>query len=83
MMLRGIKKIFLLAVMVSFTGCATSVKYVGPIYVSPVQYQHCNSDQIQQELTRCISTEQQMAGQGGWAENKYGMAMDVGISMFW
>jgi hypothetical protein len=83
MLSRGIKIMFSLAVMVSFTGCATSVKYVSPTYVSPVQNQHYYYGQIQQELTRTSSTEQQMAGQQGWAANKDGWAMGVGMVVFW
>lgn len=83
MLYRGIKIIFSLAVVVSFTGCATSAKYVSPTYVSPVQYQHYDYEQIQQELTRSASTEQQMAGQQGRAANKDGWAMGVGVVVFW
>ena len=83
MLSRGIKIIFSLAVMVSFTGCATSAKHVSPTYVSPVQYQHYNCDQIQQELTKCSSTVQQVAGQQGRGANKDAWAMGVGMVVFW
>ena len=83
MLSRRIKKIFLLAVMVSFAGCAASAKNVSPSYVSPIQYQHYNCDQIQQELTKCSRTVQQVAGQQGLAANKEEWAMGVGMVVFW
>ena len=83
MLSRGIKKIFLLAVMVSFSGCATSAKYVNPTYVSPVRYQHYNCDQIEQELTRCSPALQQVAEQQGRAANKDAWAMGVGMAVSW
>ena len=82
-MSRGIKIILSLAVMVSFSGCATSAKHVSPTYVSPVQYQHYNCDQIEQELTRCSRTVEQVTGQHGLAANKEDWAMGVGMVVYW
>lgn len=83
MLSRGIKKFFSLAVMVSFTGCAASAKNVSPSYVSPIQYQRYNCDQIEQELTRCSRTVQQVEEQQGRAANKDAWAMGVGMVVFW
>jgi uncharacterized protein YceK len=83
MLSRDIKKIFLLAVMVSFSGCATSAKYVSPTYVSPVQYQHYHCDQIEQELTRCSRTVEQVADQQSRAASKDAWAMGVGMAVSW
>jgi hypothetical protein len=83
MLSRGINKFFLLAVMVSFTGCATSAKNVSPKYVSPVQHQHYNCDKIQHELTECSCTLQQVAAQQGLAVNKDAWTMGVGMVVSW
>jgi len=83
MLSRGMKKIFSLAIVVSFTGCATSAKYVSPSYVSPVQYQHYNCDQIEQELTKCSRTVEQVTERHGRASNKDDWAMGVGMVVFW
>jgi hypothetical protein len=83
MLSRGRNIIFSLAIMVSFAGCAANAKYVSPTYVSPVQFQHDYYDQIQQELIRYSSTEQQMAGQQGRAASKDGWAMGAGMIVSW
>ena len=83
MLSRGIKKIFLLAVMVSFTGCAASAKNVNLSYVSPIQYQDSNCDQIRQELTGCSYKVQQLAGQQGWDANKDAWDTGIGMVVFW
>lgn len=79
----GIKKFFSLAIMVLFTGCATSAKNVSPSYVSPFQYQHHKCDQIQQELTGCSLTVQEVARQQDWGASKYGWDTGVGMVVFW
>ena len=79
----GIKKIFSLAIMVSFTGCAASAKNVSPSYVSAFQYQHHECDQIQRELTGCSLTVQEVAGQQGRGANKNGWDTGVGMVVFW
>ncbi len=82
-MSRGLKIIFSLAVSVSFTGCAASAKNVSPSYVSPIPYQRYNCDQIEQELTRCSRTVQQVEEQQSRAANKDAWAMGVGMVVFW
>jgi hypothetical protein len=83
MLSRGIKTIFSFAVMVSFTGCAASAKNVNVSYVSPIQYQRSNCDQIRQELTGCSRTEQQLAGQQGRVANKDAWDTGIGMVVFW
>lgn len=83
MLSRGKKIILSLAISVSFTGCATSAKYVSPSYVSTVQYQHYNCDQIEQELTKCSRTVEQVTERHGRAANRDDWAMGVGMVVFW
>jgi hypothetical protein len=83
MLPRGLKKIFSLAVMVSFTGCASTAKNVSPAYVSPLQYQHYDCEQVGQELNRVGRKVNEVSGQQDRAANKDAVAMGVGLVVFW
>jgi hypothetical protein len=83
MLPRGLKKIFSLAVMVSFTGCASTAKNVSPAYVSPLQYQHYDCEQVEQELNRVGRRVNEVSGQQDRAANKDAVAMGVGLVVFW
>jgi len=83
MLSRGIKTILLFAVIVLFTGCAASAKNRNLSYVSPIQYQHSDCDQIRQELTGCSRIKQELAGQQGRVANKDAWDTGVGVVVFW
>ena len=82
-MSRRMRSFFSYAVLVSFMGCASSAKNVAPTYVSPFQYQHYDCDQIGQELNRVIRKVSVLSGQQDRAANKDGIAMGVGMVLFW
>jgi hypothetical protein len=79
----GRKIILSFAVMVSFTGCAASVKNDSPSSFSVFQYQHYNCGETRGELTGCSLTAQEMAGLQGQGANKDGWDTGVGMVLFW
>ncbi len=83
MLSRGMRKIFSIAVMVSFTGCAAGAKNVDLSYISPIQDPLANCDLIQQELSRCSPKVEDMAEQYGRGAGNDERAVGVGMVVFW
>jgi hypothetical protein len=65
------------------SGCATSSKDIAASYVSPIQYQGYDCDQIAAELTRLRSRANQLSGRLDEAANNDKLLMGVGLVLFW
>lgn len=81
----AIKKSIAVAVAVSFalTGCATSSKDIASAYVSPVQYQNYDCDQIVAENQRLTVRVSQLGGRLDEAASNDKAIMGVGLVLFW
>lgn len=64
-------------------GCATPPEKVSATYVSPVQYQGYNCNQIQQEIARVEKKIDEVSGQQKKEADKDGAAMAIGMILFW
>lgn len=73
----------LTAVALALSGCATSSKDVATAYVSPVQYQNYDCDQIAAESQRLTARVQQLGGRLDEASNNDKAIMGVGLILFW
>ncbi|WP_404301460.1 hypothetical protein [Alicycliphilus denitrificans] len=80
-----VKKSIAIAVAVSFglTGCATSSKDIASAYVSPVQYQNYDCDQIVAENQRLAARVSQLGGRLDEAASNDKAIMGVGLVLFW
>lgn len=63
--------------------CATSSKDIAPSYVSPLQYQAFDCDQIAGELGRIQVRVNQLSGRLDEAANNDKVIMGVGLILFW
>ena len=81
------KKFISLLCLISFlavsTGCSTKADNVSGTYVSPLQYQSYNCNQIRQELTRVNRRVMEVAGKQDSAAAKDAVALGVGLVIFW
>lgn len=79
------KKLILSIAIISFTatGCASKSKDIQATYVSPLQYQHYNCDQLGQEMNRVGRKASEVGGSQDSAANKDAAAMAVGMVLFW
>lgn len=64
-------------------GCATSSKDIASTYVSPVQYQGYDCDQIAAENQRLASRVSQLGGRLDEASSNDKAIMGVGLVLFW
>lgn len=64
-------------------GCATSSKDIATAYVSPVQYQSYDCDQLSAEAARLTQRVQQLGGRLDEAANNDKAIMGVGLVLFW
>lgn len=71
------------AVAFALSGCATSSKDIATSYVSPVQYQNYDCDQIAAESQRLTARVQQLGGRLDEAANNDKAIMGVGLVLFW
>ena len=71
------------AIAFTLTGCATSSKDIATSYVSPVQYQNYDCDQIAAESQRLTARVQQLGGRLDEAANNDKAIMGVGLVLFW
>ena len=82
-----IKRITALITLVLFlpitTGCSTKAKNVNASYVSPLQYQSYNCNQVGQELVRVNHRVLEVTGQQDDSANKDAVALGVGLVLFW
>ena len=73
----------ILAVVVALSGCATASKDVASIYVSPLQYQSFDCDQLAAENQRLQSRVNQLAGRLDEAASNDKAIGVVGAILFW
>src|SRR5205823_4175283 len=64
-------------------GCATASKDITPSYVSPLQYQSYDCDQIAAEAVRIQSRVVQLGGRLDQAASNDAGIMAVGLIIFW
>ena len=64
-------------------GCATSSKDIAPNYVSPMQYQSYDCDQIGGEMIRIQSRVNALTGRLDEAATNDKVIMGVGLILFW
>jgi hypothetical protein len=65
------------------TGCATNPDRLGSTYVSPVQYNAYNCDQILAEKVRVERRVTELTGKQAKASKNDKVAMGVGLVLFW
>ena len=68
---------------VVLAGCATGSKDIAPIYVSPLQYQSYDCQQLQMELQRIQSRVGELGGRLDQAASNDKAIAGVGIILFW
>ncbi|MEW6714364.1 MAG: metal ABC transporter ATP-binding protein [Nitrospirota bacterium] len=64
-------------------GCATSPEKISATYVSPLQYQSYNCNQLKEESLRVSSRVMEVTGQQKKEATKDAVAMGVGLVLFW
>lgn len=82
----NMKKFVLAACMVSQLGlvaCASKSDNISAAYVSPLQYQGYNCNQIRSELTRVSRRVNEVAGVQDHQASKDSVALGVGLVLFW
>lgn len=65
------------------TSCSSSSENVAPQYVSPLQYQSYNCNQIRMELQRVSRRVNEIAGIQDGKAQKDSVALGVGLVLFW
>ena len=65
------------------SGCATSSKNIGSAYVSPLQYQAYDCEQLGAEAARITQAAQQLGGRLDDAASNDAALMGVGLILFW
>jgi len=64
-------------------GCATASKDIAPTYVSPMQYQSYDCDQIAAEVQRISARVNQLGGRLDEASSNDKVITTVGVILFW
>ncbi|MCS5598039.1 MAG: hypothetical protein NZ828_12380 [Alphaproteobacteria bacterium] len=65
------------------SGCAASSDSISAQYVSPVQYQSYNCNQIREEIARVSYRVNELAGVQDSQRTKDSVALGVGLVIFW
>ena len=79
-----IKKVSVLFLIVAFiSGCASGSKSIKASYVSPLQYQSYDCNQIGQEMSRVGRNVSEVAAQQDSVAGKDAAVMGVGLVLFW
>lgn len=73
----------LLSLTMACMGCATSSKDIAPAYISPMQYQSYDCDQLAGELGRIQTRVNQLTGRLDEAATNDKVLMGVGLILFW
>lgn len=73
----------ILAVAMTATGCATASKDIASAYVSPMQYQSYDCEQISAEVQRVHGRVTQLGGRLDEAASNDKAIMGVGLVLFW
>jgi hypothetical protein len=71
------------AACVSLGGCATASKDIAALYVSPMQYQSYDCDQLSSEAQRIQSRVVQLGGRLDTAASNDKAIAGVGVLLFW
>ena len=79
------KKIIILAVSMSMvlSGCATASRDIPVTYVSPMQYQSYDCEQLASEIQRINSRVVQLGGRLDTAASNDKALVGVGVLLFW
>ena len=72
-----------LAASLVLSGCATSSRDIATAYVSPLQYQNFDCDQLGMEAQRLTGRVQQLGGRLDEAANNDRAIAGIGIILFW
>jgi hypothetical protein len=72
-----------LAVVFGIVGCSTASKDIAPMYVSPMQYQQQECEQLAAEAARIQVRVNQLGGRLDEAAANDKAIMGVGIVLFW
>lgn len=72
-----------LAILAVLSGCATSSKDIAGIYVSPIQYQSFDCDQLAAESQRLTTRVQQLGGRLDEASSNDKAITAAGAILFW
>jgi hypothetical protein len=72
-----------LCVAVAVSACASSPNSIQATYVSPLQYQSYDCDQVRTELVRISNRVSEVSGQQQRQANNDAIAMGVGLVIFW
>ncbi len=67
----------------ALSGCASSADSISATYVSPVQYQSYNCNQIRMEMQRVSRRVNEIAGVQDSMRTKDSVALGVGLVLFW
>lgn len=65
------------------SGCSTSSKDISPTYVSPMQYQNYDCDQLTMEMQRVQTRVNQLGGRLDEAASNDKAIAGVGLILFW
>lgn len=75
--------VLLICASLGLAGCATSSKDIASAYISPVQYQNYDCDQISAENQRLATRVSQLGGRLDEASANDKAIMGVGLVLFW
>jgi len=71
------------AISIAMAGCATSSKDIAPAYVSPMQYQNYDCNQLAAEVQRLQYRVTELGGRLDQAASNDKAIMGVGLVLFW
>lgn len=77
------KFVSILMIMSFLSACSTSSKNVAAQYISPLQYQHYDCDQIRMEMSRISRRVNEVGGIQDSSSTKDAVALGVGLVIFW
>lgn len=78
------KKIILAAMIPAIiSACATAPDKISASYVSPLQYQNLDCDQVREEMIRVSAHVKEVAGVQKHKHDSDEVAMGVGLVLFW
>ena len=75
--------VYVVAACIALSGCATSSKDIASLYVSPMQYQGYDCDQLSSETQRIQSRVVQLGGRLDTAASNDKALVGVGLVLFW
>jgi hypothetical protein len=75
--------VYVVAACITLSGCATASKDIAALYVSPMQYQGYDCDQLGSETQRIQSRVVQLGGRLDTAASNDKALVGVGLVLFW